>query len=139
MVSRRRVGDLVDVAISWPGVTTSAAAVELQISVISAKSYASAARRLGLLWSGYVPRLVDTPEGLAPFDARVRMSEPLRRVYGRICRSWMLEDPIRLGDLTREGLRRTQANDYTTRLRALGLLAPPGALYATRDGYALRC
>jgi hypothetical protein len=136
-LSVRRVGDLVDVAASWPGVTLRDAAAELHLSISSVKTYAAAGRRWGLIWAGYVPRLVDSPQGPIPFEARVRMSDPLRAVYGRICRSWMLQDPIRLHDLTREGLRRSQANDYTTRLRALGLLAPPGTLYATADGYAL--
>lgn len=139
MVSQRRVRDLVDVAVSWPGISTADAAAELQVSVSSAKTYASAARRHGWIWAGYAPRLEDTPDGLQPFDARVSMSPALRQVYDRICRSWMLQQPLRLHDLTRSGLRRSQANDYTTRLRALGLVAPPGALFATPDGYALSC
>jgi len=138
-MSERRVADLVDVAISWPGCTYKDAGAELHLSISSIKTYAAKGRRLGLIWGGYVPRLVDTPEGLAPYRARVRMSAHLRTMYDRICTSWVYETPIRLSDLTREGMRRSQANDYTTRLRALGLLAPPGTLYATRDGYALRC
>jgi len=138
-VSVRRVCELVDVAISWPGITCDEASEELQIKITSVRSYAAAGRRWGWIWGGYAPRLVDTPEGLAPARARVRMSADLRRVYDRICDSWRLEMPIKLADLTREGMLRSAANEHTTRLRRLNLVAPTGALFATRDGYALRC
>jgi len=138
-MSERRIADLVDVAISWPGCSYEDAGAELHLSISSIKTYAAKGRRLGWIWAGYVPRLVDTPEGLAPYKARVRMSAHLRSMYERICASWVYETPIRLSDLTREGMRRSCANDYTTRLRELGLVAPPGTLYATKNGYALRC
>lgn len=137
--SRRRVLDLVDVAVSWPGLTIQEAADELSVSLPTVKSYAAAGRRWGVLWSGYVPRLVDLPEGLVPDVLGARVSPFVRQVHTRIAGSWVLDSPVRLRDLCAEGMPRRATIDALERLRILGAVMPAGTLYATRDGTDIAC
>lgn len=138
-VSRRRVADLVDCAVSWPGMTIHEAAEELGVSVASIKAYAAAGRRDGLIWAGYVPRLVDMPEGLVPDVLGAYVPPFVHEIHTRIASSWVLDSPIRLHDLTVEGRPRQATINALERLRILGAVMPAGTLYPTRDGLIAAC
>lgn len=138
-LAHRRVLQLVDVAVSWPGVSIYDAADELGVSVATIKAYASRGRRWGLLWAGYVPRLVDTPDGPMPDVLRAYVPPFVRQIHTRIACSWMLDEAIRLHDLTVEGRPRQATINALQRLRILGAVMPAGTLYATREGTRIAC
>ena len=138
-LARRRVLELVDVAVSWPGISIYDAADELGVSVATIKAYASRGRRWGLIWAGYVPRLVDMPEGLVPDVLGAYVPPFVHEIHTRIASSWILDSPIRLHDLTVEGRPRRATINALERLRILGAVMPAGTLYPTREGLIAAC
>ncbi len=124
---------VVQCAVSWPGITSQEVAEELGLAISSVRSYAVHARRAGWLHAGAVPRLVDHGAvWLADWRAAADLVGIEERVYRRVCLHYTYEIPARRENL--QGFTDAQLRDALYRLRSRGLVQPCETLHATEAG-----
>lgn len=131
----RRARDVLDVVVSWPGITRDEVGEELGLAQSTVRAGIAHARRRDWLRSGAIPRLVDLGARWEP-DWLAATGHPFRHVaiYRRICRRWVCQLPCRREDLRPYGWTDQQLRDSLYRLRQRGLVVPVDVLYPTDVG-----
>ncbi len=124
---------VVQCAVSWPGITSQEVAEELSLAVSTVRSYAVHARRAGWLHAGAVPRLVDHGAVWAPdWRAADELVGIQQRVYRRLCLHYSCEIPARRENL--QGFTDAQLRRALYHLRTRGLVQPCETFHATEAG-----
>lgn len=127
--------NVLDVVVSWPGITVHEVADELGVTLSTARTYVTHARRAGWMHAGAVPRLVDIGARFEPdWNAAKSTCYLYAAVYRRICRRYTCDLSSRREDLLEYGWSGRQLTDAVYRLREIGAVQPRGNLYATDAG-----
>lgn len=134
-----RFEHLLDVVVSWPGITVDQAALEVGVVRSSLQSYVAACRHAGWLRRGAVPLTMDTGLAtIADWRAADGMASRLDRdVYRVVCSRYDLHLPCNIRDLVGDRFSYGTVNDGFVRLRAAGVVRPIKTLWATEAGEIL--
>lgn len=128
--------NVLDVVVSWPGITPPEVAEELGLAMATTRTYIVCARRAGWLHSGAVPRLIDCGDRWEPdyMAADLWLGRDCA-IYRKICRLHAAQLPARREDINAgEGWDRMHVIRAVYRLRQAGLLQPRAKLFATDSG-----
>lgn len=134
-----RLEHLLDVVVSWPGITVEQAAREVGVMPHTVRGYAARCRRLGWLRRGAVPRTVDIGAmTIADWRAADGMvTARVHELYRVVCSRYDLGLPCDLRDIGPHGFRLSEAHTALKRLRLVDAIHPVNSMWPTDAGELL--
>tara|TARA_R100001086_G_scaffold209697_1_gene125479 strand:+ start:52 stop:456 length:405 start_codon:yes stop_codon:yes gene_type:complete len=122
---RKKALPLLEVVVSWPGITRNEAAEELQIKPLTASCYATILRDCGLVARGPVPT-GNPPPSFA--------TETQKRIWSIVRQRYERGQPTNSRAITAHGFSPSVVYSSFRFLRAFDALSPSATFWPTRRG-----